>query len=193
MHLISKEVDFAIMYALPDEEAFDTGKAFDSVTLGSDVLIPVSAPNLHNNPTDTVIQTISYPPEVFLGRVFARRISPRLPKEITVSPIAETALTLAMLQLVLTQIGMAWLPESLVGEHLSQGRLRRLDDILPAQTLLIKMVRLAEAQTKHTDQTWQYLAQHLNIRPPDQIDPLTPPVRSVSRHIPQPAPAASSN
>ncbi|WP_146346741.1 LysR family transcriptional regulator [Falsiphaeobacter marinintestinus] len=164
MHLISKDVDFAIMYALPDDDAPAPGKAFEAVTLGTDVLIPVSTPNIRQTSSGPVIPSISYPDEVFLGQVFARMISPRLPQDITVSTIAETALTLAMLQLVLTEIGMAWLPQSLVADHLAHGRLVRMDDVLPAQTLIIRMVRLSEARTGHAEQVWHHLAEHLQLR-----------------------------
>ena len=163
MHLISKEVDFAIMYALPEGRAPEPSNAFEAVTLGADILIPVRAPTMRTKTSDTVLPTISYPPEVFLGQVFARMINPRLPKGITALPIAETALTLAMLQLVLNEIGIAWLPHSLVAGHLAQGDLVRMDDVLPAQALIIRMVRLSEAQTRQGDLIWHHLAQHLQL------------------------------
>ena len=161
MHLISKDVDFAIMYAIPDDTARETGSAFDAVTLGSDVLIPVCVPPLVRDARGPVIPTISYPAEVFLGQVFARMIRPRLPRDVTTAPVAETALTLAMLQLALDGIGVAWLPQSLVAEHLAQGRLVRVDDILPSQALTIRMVYLSDDQSGQGDPAWQQLADQL--------------------------------
>ena len=78
-------------------------------------------------------------------------------------PIAETALTLAMLQLAVSGIGIAWLPLSLVQKPLEDGDLIRVDAILPAQTLNIKMVRLRASQTGQSETIWQYLAEHLRI------------------------------
>ncbi len=163
MHLISREVDFAIMYALPGDEVPEPGNAFEAVTLGTDMLIPVATPNGREKAVSALLPTISYPSEVFLGQVFARMISPRLPENTTVSAIAETALTLAMLQLVLTGIGVAWLPKSLVQEHLSKGLLMQLDDVLPSQPLNIRLVRLSEAQPEHNERVWQYLVNQLQF------------------------------
>ncbi len=165
MQLISKEVDFAIMYALPDEERAGPGKAFEAVTLGADLLIPVSTSSIRLKLGDTTIPTITYPEEVFLGHVFSQKIRPLLPKSIQVSTVAETALTLAMLQLALKGIGMAWLPRSLIVDHLAQGRLVSMDDALPAQRLVIRMVRLSEAQGSHAEQVWQHLAKDLKLHP----------------------------
>ncbi|MFT7595892.1 MAG: DNA-binding transcriptional LysR family regulator [Paracoccaceae bacterium] len=161
MQLVSKKVDFAIMYTVPDDKSPEISKAFETVSLGADILIPVCVPALRAKAAGAVIPTICYPPEVFLGQVFARMISPRLPEGTTVVPIAETALTLAMLQLALNEIGIAWLPQSLVTGHLAKGELVRVDDTLPAQALNIRMIRLIEAQTENGDLTWHHLAEHL--------------------------------
>lgn len=163
MQLISKEVDFAIMYALPGDEAAEPGNAFEAVTLGSDVLIPVATPNSRDKAKGAVLPIIGYPPEVFLGQVFARRITPQLPSGMTVSTVAETALTLAMLQLALTGIGIAWLPQTLIGEQLSLGQLIRLDDTLPAHPLTIRLVRLSEPRSEQADRVWHHLSHTLRL------------------------------
>lgn len=163
MHLISKDVDFAIMYALPGEDTPETSRAFEAISLGADVLLPVSTPISQAKSAGRNAPLITYPPEVFLGQVYSKKIRPRLPKGMPITTIAETALTLAMLQLVLTDIGIAWLPQSLIAGHLAEGRLQRMDDRLPAQTLDIRMVRLSGRRTKHADQAWRHLAKSLQI------------------------------
>ena len=163
MHLISKEVDFAIMYALPDDSPSEPGNAFEAVALGVDILVPVSTPGVREKAAGPILPVIGYPSEVFLGQVFARRINPQLPKGAAVTTIAETALTLAMVQLALTGIGIAWLPLSLVGAHLAQGNLVRLDDMLPTQALIVRMVRLAAPRTEQVERVWQHLTQHLEF------------------------------
>lgn len=163
MHLLSKEVDLAIMYALPDGPTSDISNAFETVSLGADLLIPVCAPSLRADAQRAVLPVIAYPPDVFLGQVFSRLIRPRLPHGITTVPIAETALTLAMLQLAVSEIGIAWLPMSLVEKPLRDGELVRVDAVLPAQTLNIEMVRLRTSQSGQNETIWNYLAEHLNI------------------------------
>lgn len=162
MQLLSKEVDLAIMYALPQEPETEISRAFETVDLGEDCLIPVCAPSLRDKASCAAIPIIAYPADVFLGQVFTQMIGPRLPIGAATLPIAETALTLAMMQLALSEIGIAWLPLSLVSRSLSRGDLVRLDDMLPAQTLDIKMVRLRATQTERRETIWQHLATELS-------------------------------
>ncbi|MDU9005303.1 LysR family transcriptional regulator [Sedimentitalea todarodis] len=161
LRLISREVEFAMMYGVPDERMPDPGTAFETKTLGSDLLIPVCAPAMRSRATDAALPTISYPPDVFLGQVYSRMIAPRLPKGITALPVVESALTLAILQYAVHEIGVAWLPHSLVADALTQGTLVRVDDVLPTQPLTIRMVRLAEAQSETGEKIWQHLDKHL--------------------------------
>lgn len=166
VQLLSREVDLAIMYALPDDTSPDVSKAFDAINLGADTLIPVCAPAMRAAAASAAIPTIAYPADVFLGHVFARAIGPRLPPGVTTLPVAETALTLAMLQLVISGIGIAWLPYTLVADGLAHGHIVRVDDVLPAQTLDINMLRLDEAQPEHGDTVWRELAGNLRISAP---------------------------
>jgi DNA-binding transcriptional LysR family regulator len=172
MHLVSGAVDFAIMYAVPEDMPSESSNALEAVTLGTDRLIPVCVPSLRAAAAGGVFPIISYPTDVYLGQIFTRMIRPRMPEDATAAPIAETALTLAMLQLALDEIGIAWLPLSLVAEHLVQGTLVRLDDTLPAHSLIIRMIRLSETRSNADNQVWHHLIQHLQL--PAEIDANAP-------------------
>ncbi|WP_282169677.1 LysR family transcriptional regulator [Ruegeria atlantica] len=161
LQLISKEVDFAIMYTISDGSARDLENAFEAKTIGRDILIPVCAPAMREELVGETVPAIVYPPDVFLGQVFSRLVAPRLPEHITITSRAETALTLAMLQYALDGIGVAWLPYSLAASPLAEGQLVRVDDALPAQELTIRMVRLAAVQSEFSEQVWQRLAGQL--------------------------------
>ncbi|HCP81540.1 MAG TPA: LysR family transcriptional regulator [Octadecabacter sp.] len=165
MQLLSKEVDLAIMYALPQEPTPEISRAFETVKLGEDCLIPVCTPTLCDKVSSAAIPIIAYPTDVFLGQVFAQMISPRMPDGSATMPIAETALTLAMLQLALSEIGIAWLPFSLVAQSLIRGDLVRLDDTFPAQNLDIKMVRLHATQTERSESIWELLTKEIGPFP----------------------------
>lgn len=165
MQLLSKEVDLAIMYALPKERIKDMSSAFETENLGTDHLIPVCVPALRHKATNADFPIIAYPSHVFLGQVFAQMIIPRLPHGTKTFAIAETALTLAMLQLALNEIGIAWLPFSLVANALTSGDLVRVDDVLPTQILDINMVRLRATQTERSEFIWQHLAAQNPISP----------------------------
>jgi DNA-binding transcriptional LysR family regulator len=163
MLLLANDVDFAVIYDVPEERSPVLPKAFEAATLGSDMMIPVCTPSMRRALAEPVIPTISYPSDVFLGQVFDRSIRPRLSDSVTTSTQAETALTLAMLQFALNEIGIAWLPLSLVAETLSQGQLVRADDVLPAQPLDVRMVRLSEGQTVRAHALWDHVAEHWTL------------------------------
>lgn len=152
--LLSGEVDFVVMYTLPGAQTPFLERAFDVLTLGGDILIPVCAPSLVDSIHMPQIPGISYPSDVFLGQVFERKITPRLPSGFQVVPKAETALTLAAFEFALGGIGVAWLPRSLVVEALANGSLISLEDQLPTQPLDIKAFRLSEGQSPQSDTTW---------------------------------------
>ena len=158
MQLLSKEVDLAIMYALPKEKSKDISSAFETKSLGADQLIPVCAPSLQHKVASADFPIIAYPAQVFLGQVVGKMIIPRLPAGTKTVAVAETALTLAMLELALNEIGIAWLPLLLVAKALTSGELVRLDEVLPAQILDINMVRLRTIQTERSEFIWQHLA-----------------------------------
>ncbi|AXT27452.1 LysR family transcriptional regulator [Ruegeria sp. AD91A] len=161
LQLISKEVDFAIMYAISDGRMQNLENAFEAKTLGADTLIPVCAPAMRRELDGETVPAIIYPPDVFLGQVFSRLIAPRLPDKTRIMAKAETALTLAMLQYAVNEIGVAWLPHSLVATPLAQGQLVSVEEALPAQALTIRMVRLAGPQSEYSEQIWQRLAGQL--------------------------------
>lgn len=165
MRLLCGEADFAIMYEVPGGRAVPLPRAFEAEMLGSDRLIPVCTPSVRPQVRGPDVPIVGYPPGVFMGVLFDRMIAPRLPDGLTPIARAESALTLAILQLCLNDIGVAWLPETLMVDHLSSGRLVRVDDALPSQALDIRLLRLSEEQTDRSLRVWRHV-----------IDTMAPPV-----------------
>lgn len=155
MFLLSGEVDFVVMYVLPDAPTAPSALAFETMILGHDMLIPVCAPALREMAVSDQIPGVSYPSDVFLGQVFDRGIAPRLRPEINIVTKAETALTLAAYEFALGGIGVAWLPRSLVSASLGQGLLVSLEDDLPTQPLEIRAFRLVAGQNTRSDAIWR--------------------------------------
>lgn len=162
MLLLAGEVDFTVMYALPDEHAGLLARAFESVLLGHDVLLPVCIPALRASVSTGQIPVISYPSDVFLGQIFDRNIASSMPAELRIVTKAETALTLAALQFALGGIGIAWLPHSLVSDALASEQLIRIDDILPKQALEVRLIRFPDHRTVQTDAGWQEILANLD-------------------------------
>jgi DNA-binding transcriptional LysR family regulator len=155
MFLLSGEVDFVVMYTVPDMPTPFLERAFESLTLGGDFLIPVCAPGLRDTLQSNRIPAISYPSDVFLGQVFDRHIAPRLDNEMQFVTKAETALTLAAYEFAVGGIGVAWLPRSLVVEALVQGSLISLEAELPVQPLDIRAFRLSGNNGLQSVSTWR--------------------------------------
>lgn len=168
MLLLSGEVDFVVMYTVPDTPTPFLERAFETLTLGADILIPVCAPELHDALQSSRLPAISYPSNVFLGQVFDRHIAPLLDNGMQIVTKAETALTLAAYEFAVGGIGVAWLPRSLVVEALAKGSLVALDAELPVQPLDIKAFRLSSHGGLQSDTAWRdtlsqiALPEHLN-------------------------------
>ncbi|AXI41840.1 LysR substrate-binding domain-containing protein [Sulfitobacter sp. SK011] len=167
MHLLSGEVDFVVMYTVPDAQTPSLERAFETLTLGSDILIPVCAPSLKDSVRGSQIPGISYPSNVFLGQVFDRNIAPHLNDDLQIVTKAETALTLAAYEFALGGIGVAWLPRSMVVEALAQGSLVSLEADLPAQPLDIKAFRLSEGGGPQSETAWQDILSQIVL--PDHL------------------------
>ncbi|WP_411222532.1 LysR family transcriptional regulator [Marivita sp. S2033] len=155
MMLLSGAVDFALMYESADMPTAAIPRAFESVTLDSEWLVPVCIPALRDAARGAVIPIVSYPAEVFLGRFFSQTLAPRLPAGSVTEAKAETALTLAAYRYALSGIGVAWLPKSLVKEALERGELCLLDDVLPSGALELVMIWLPEPRRPHIQQIRQ--------------------------------------
>jgi DNA-binding transcriptional LysR family regulator len=144
--LLSRQADIALLYRLLDDSNEISSDFLETMDLGSDRLIPVFARDLADRfagPSAVVeIPCIAYPADVFLGEVMARKILPLLGPTIVLSPKAETALTLAALEMAAVGVAAAWVPRSLAAERIANGSLKDLSDVLPSCKLQVKAVRI---------------------------------------------------
>ncbi|MEO8243362.1 MAG: LysR family transcriptional regulator [bacterium] len=144
--LLSRQADILIVYRLPENEHPILGAYIESITIGMERLIPVIAPKIVSD-METIrdfgeVPYIAYPADVFLGQVLESRILPRLRSTIEAAPRAETALTLASIEMATMGIGVAWVPESLARDRIKAGKLADLSASLPSCNLEVTAVRL---------------------------------------------------
>ncbi|WP_054313275.1 LysR family transcriptional regulator [Mesorhizobium sp. 1M-11] len=144
--LLSRQADILIVYRLPGHEHPILGSYIDSITIGVERLIPVLAPKglprLSASREAGEVPYIAYPVDVFLGQVLEREILPRIRDSGDASPKAETALTLASIEMAGLGIGVAWVPESLARDRIDGGKLADLSGSLPSCSLEVTAVRL---------------------------------------------------
>lgn len=156
--LLSRQVDIAIVYRLPGED-HPIGQTFvETATVGVDQLIPVfaatSADVLKAQLAAGPLPYIAFPPDVFLGQVLDRLILPRVTH--TTRPIAkaETALTLAAIELAAVGVAVAWVPMSLARARIADGTLIDLSPELPSYQLEVTAVRLFGNPWPTADSVW---------------------------------------
>lgn len=160
--LLSRQADIAIVYRLPDDEHPIHGVYIESVTIGVERLVPVIAAHavdrLSASREAGEAPYIAYPSEVFLGQVMERTILPRVRDLAHPTPRAETALTLAAIEMASIGIAVAWVPESLARDRIETGRLTNLSGILPSCNLDVTAVRLAQRPRPVEAAVWEKLA-----------------------------------
>ena len=159
--LLSRQADVAIVYHLPDAPDATHEDFLQSINVGADRLIPVSDRQLADGlcqPSAAVeVPFVNYPTDVFFGEVMITKIIPALPPAMQVISKAETALTLAALELAAGGVAVAWVPQSVARPHLQSGRLVDLSAMLPSCALLIKAVRLASKPGPAEKALWMQL------------------------------------
>ena len=144
--LLSRQVDMAIVYQLLDEPEEIIAGFLETVLVGTDRLIPVCDAELGGkiraSAAEMEIPYIDYPADVFFGKVMARKIVPALGKMTLAVPKAETALTLAAVEMAASGVAVAWVPDSVARPHISNGRIVDLSDTLPSCPLQVRALRL---------------------------------------------------
>lgn len=152
--LLARQAEIALVYRVPAEDPPIEADYIESLTLRTDRLIPVSAPEAALRAE--ALDIVAYPSEVFLGRVTDRFVLPKLPG--TPVPRVETALTLAALELAAAGIGIAWVPATLAAPRIAAGHVADLTGRLPDCELAVTAVRLAGQAGPVEAAVWEVLA-----------------------------------
>lgn len=159
--LLSRQADLVIVYGAPDLTQELSGDYLERIDILPDRLIPVLrsdlAEQLGGRGATTEIPIVAYPKDVFFGRIMAEHILPSLDPGCAVLPRAETALTIAALEMAAAGVAVAWVPQSLARTGLAQGRLQDLSDRLPSCALIVRAVRLRGARGLAEDVIWDQI------------------------------------
>ena len=144
--LLSRQADIVLAYRLPGEDHPIATDYIETAVIGTDRLIPVVA-------TDCLAATlaqigkwqltyIAYPGDVFFGQVMNRIVLSGLTETLHLIARAETALTLAAIEMAVAGAAVAWVPASLAAERIGEGKLADLSHHLPSCPLEMTAVRL---------------------------------------------------
>lgn len=145
--LLSRRADIAITYAVTGDPASGREDFIETAAIGTDRLVPVTGRAGLERVAEALsagtLPAITYPPDVFLGEVMNRHLLPAIEDRLRLQSRAESALTLAVLELSTAGFGVAWVPLSLAAPRIEGGEVACLDDRLPALDLTILASRLA--------------------------------------------------
>jgi len=157
--LITKQADLTLTYRFPDERLPVGSDFLEEMPLGQEWLVPVFSPLhmplLRAAMDKGIAPIIAYPTDVFFGEVLSREALPELRAERVVRERAETALTLAALQLAREGVGVAWVPQSLAADEVQSGRLAELAEPFRAVALSLFAVRLAGEKSIAESLVWR--------------------------------------
>lgn len=160
--LLTRQADIALLYERPSEPLQPDAHYLERITVGDDRLIPIIGADevgaINMAFARGNLPVIAYPDEVFLGLVMDRTILPRVRAETEAVPRAETALTLAALELAKAGVGVAWVPKSLALRPLAAGEIRDLSETLPNCDLNIAAFRLNDLATNAGQLIWDLLS-----------------------------------
>ncbi len=161
--LLTRQADLILTYRVADERANTKADFTEELTVGSEELIPVlnavEAGKNRWNESGGELPVITYPADVFLGKLFNTHILPAIRPQLTIVPVAETALTLAALQLSKAAVGVAWVPASLAVSEIKLGNVVDLRASFPMAKMNLVATRLLRPQTQLERDIWKILVE----------------------------------
>lgn len=162
--LLARQADIALVYRLPGDDQPISGTYIETITISSDRLIPVYSKlgmaDLEAQFSSGEVPYIAYPRDVFLGQVMERLILPEFRRLTRPVASAETALTLAALEMAAVAVAVAWVPASLARARIHSGELVDLSGTLPDCALEVTAARLLGNSGAAEDQVWELLSRH---------------------------------
>lgn len=160
--LMTRQASLLVIYEVEGLPIAPNETLIERRPIGFDKLCPVASPrrrdsitSLGNNPTR--IPIVGYPPDVFFGNVFARRILPLLQARHSIDVLCETALVPSALALAMEGVGIAWLPQTLCAPHLESGALVDLGPLYGSVDMQIVSARLMTPRPQHAETVWSQL------------------------------------
>jgi DNA-binding transcriptional LysR family regulator len=159
--LATKQADLMVIYRMTDEQLPLRSSLLEECDFYHDELVPVFATEsltmLNDQYRQGEVPVITYPTEVFLGQVLNREIFPRLHPNLFLHTKAETALTLAGLQLAKAAIGVAWVPLSLALAEITADKLTDLSHLFGKAKLAVTAIRIAGAKSSVEQDAWKVI------------------------------------
>jgi DNA-binding transcriptional LysR family regulator len=160
--LVRGETQFLLCHDRDGTGARLDPRQFTSISVGSDVLIPLSAPTKAGKPRwplhrRTPAKYLAYSPQSGLGRIVAARwdanAAPFALDPLFASPLAATLLSMAR-----AGEGVAWLPRTLAEDDIASGRLVPAGKDDAAIAIDVRLFRPVARQSPTVETAWAAFA-----------------------------------
>lgn len=163
--MLRGEAQFLLCHDHPATTHMLASEQFRSVHLGTDMLLPVSAPRADGNgplftmpgSTDAPVPLLTYTGESGLGRILASAQTIERSGS-ALRPVFSSHLTSVLVAMARDAHGLAWAPLSTVADDLERGRLVRAagpDDDVPVE---IRLYRARARQSPAAERLWSFVA-----------------------------------
>jgi len=154
------------------------GGRFRSIRIGKDVLSPVVAPDPTGAPRYTLpspgpVPYLAYSEESGLGRIVAA--AQPTTETMRLATVFTSHLAAALRSMATTGRGVAWLPQSLIGDDLAAGRLVRAGASLLDIPMEIHLLRATARMGPPAERFWGLIAKKAQgsaLNPPEDSRPL---------------------
>ncbi len=91
---------------------------------------------------------------MFLGSLLETEILPNIPQDRHIDARVETALTVAALQLAASNVGVTWVPETMLALLPAGSDVAPVDDLLPSADIAITATRLIGKKSDVENRVW---------------------------------------
>ena len=158
--MMQRKVQFVLSHAHSKAQGVLDADDYESAQIGDDVLIAVSQPDGGGKPRYQLshkdgppVPIMRYTDESGLGRIIRAAVGHRL-QSFPIDVVFTAHLATVLRTMVLDGKGLAWIPESLIGDDLSQGRLIAAADPVWNIPVEIRLYRERDLIGKAAEAFW---------------------------------------
>jgi DNA-binding transcriptional LysR family regulator len=139
-------------------------QGFRSLAVGSDTLIPVARPDVLEAACENPLPRLAFTKESGMGRIIKAALEKR-GRSIATTPVFASHLASVLTAMALDGRGIAWLPLSLIGDHLETGRLVRTEADQVGIEIEIRLWRPRARQSPVAEEFWQKVKNYVQASP----------------------------
>ncbi|MEO3472270.1 LysR family transcriptional regulator [Roseomonas sp. CAU 1739] len=159
--LLAGDADFLLCHARSDAPTRITPDAFTSLVVGTDCLIPVSAPDASGAPRWALpgtaaapVRLLAYSEASGLGRILDATLR-SFDRPLSLEPVFTSPLAATLQTMACQGHGIAWLPRTMAAEDLASGRLVNAGGGEASVAIEIRLFRPLRRQSNTAEAFWK--------------------------------------